>query len=99
MDMAFNKVAPEIPEVVINTSVASEHEAEIERRIRVEKERCRACLSVMSYKQLPNIMTINLVHFSVFWLNALSIKTRISLVYSTQELISRQKADAKNGAN
>ena len=30
MDMEFNKVIPELPEVIINTSVASEHVAEVE---------------------------------------------------------------------
>ena len=62
MNMEFNKVIPEIPEVVINTSAASEHVAEVKRR-RVIKERCRACLSVLPFKKIPNIMTINLVHF------------------------------------
>ena len=91
--MEFNKVAPELPEVIINMSAASEHVAEVERRIRAVKERCRACMSVMLFKKLPNIMTINLVHFCVFWLNTLLIKTGIS--YSPWELISRQKVDAK----
>ena len=40
MDMEFNKVIPEIPEVNINTGAASEHVAEVETRIRVIKERC-----------------------------------------------------------
>ena len=35
MDMEFNKVAPEIPEVVVNTNATSEHVAEIKRWIRV----------------------------------------------------------------
>ena len=41
MDMEFNKVIPELPEVNINTSAASEHVAEVERHIRIIKERCR----------------------------------------------------------
>ena len=40
MDIEFDKVIPEIPKVSINTSVASEHVAEIERHIRVIKEKC-----------------------------------------------------------
>ena len=67
MDMEFNKVAPELPDVIINTSTAPEHVAEVERSIRVVKERFRVCMSVMPFKRLPNIMTINLVHFCVFW--------------------------------
>ena len=97
--MEFNKVIQEIPEVVINTITASEHVAEVERCIKVMKEPCRACTSVMLFKKIPNIMTINLVHFCVFWLNAMPIKTGISSIYSPKELICHQKIDAKNGAN
>ena len=50
MDMEFNKVIPELPEVNINTSAASEHVAEVERCIRIIKERCRACISTMPFK-------------------------------------------------
>ena len=35
--MKFDKVIPEIPEVAINTSAASEHVAEVEHHIRVIK--------------------------------------------------------------
>ena len=40
MDMEINKVIPEISEVVINTSTASEHVAAVEMHIRIVKERC-----------------------------------------------------------
>ena len=93
--MEFNKLVPELPEVIINTSAVSEHVAKVERRIRVLKERCRACTSVMPFKRLLNTMTINSVHFCVFWLNAMLVKTGMSSIYSPQELISRQKVDAK----
>ena len=43
-------VIPEIPKVDISTSAASEHVAEVERYIRVVKERCWACMSVMPFK-------------------------------------------------
>ena len=88
VDMEFDKFVPEIPDVVVNTSAASEHVAEVERQIRVVKERCQACLAVMPFKKIPNIMTMNLVHFCVFWLNATPVKTGISPVYSPRKLIS-----------
>ena len=50
MDMKFNKVIPEMPQVNIKTTAASEHVAEIERRIRTIKERCRATLSTLLLK-------------------------------------------------
>ena len=92
------KIIPELPEVNINTSAASEHVAKVERCIRVIKERCRACMSTMPFKKIPNIMTINLLHFYVSWLNATPVKTILS-VYSPSEIICRQKVDPKSGAN
>ena len=50
MDMEFNKVIPQMPQTNINTTAASEHVAEIERRIRIIKERCRATLSTMTLR-------------------------------------------------
>ena len=97
--MEFNKFIPEIPKVVINTSTALEHMAEVERWIRVIEERCQACLAVMPFEKIPNIMTINLIQFCVFWLNAKPVKAGISMIYSPRELISCKKEDAKNGAN
>ena len=38
MDMEFDKVIPELPGMVVNTSAAKEHVADIEQRIRVVKE-------------------------------------------------------------
>ena len=52
MDREFNKVIWEIPKVIINTSAASEHVAKVERRIRVIKERCRACMSILPFKKI-----------------------------------------------
>ena len=73
MDMEFNKVIPEMPQFNINTTAASENVAEIKRRIRIIKERCRTTLSTLPFKKLPNVMTINLFQFSVFWLNAMPV--------------------------
>ena len=93
--MEFNKVIPEMPQFNINTTAASENVAEIKRRIRIIKERCRATLSTLPFKKLPNIMTINLVHFSVFWLNVMPVKSGISTIFSPRELICHQKVNAK----
>ena len=60
MDMECDKVTPEIPKVGINASAASEHVAEVESRIRVVKERCRACMSVLPFKKITNVIKINM---------------------------------------
>ena len=93
--MEFNKAIPEMPQLNMNTTAASEHVAEIERRIRIIMERCRATLSTLPFKKLPNVMTINLVDFSVFLLYAMPAKSGISVIFSPGELICRQKVDAK----
>ena len=95
MDMKFNKVTPKISKVAINTSAASEHVAKVERRIRVIKERCRACMALLPFKRISNVVTINLVHFCIFWLNAIPVKADISSIYSPTEMICHQKVDAK----
>ena len=95
MDMEFNKVIPEIPQVNINITAASEHVAEIKRLIRIIMKRCRETLSTLSFKKLPNIMTTNCVYFSVFWLNAMPVKSGISAIFSPRELICHQKVDVK----
>ena len=38
MDMEFNKAVPEIPEVMVNTSAASKHVAEVKREIRLSRK-------------------------------------------------------------
>ena len=78
MDMEFDKVVPELPGVVVNTSTAREHVREIERQIRVIKEHARATMSVLPYKTLPNILVVNLINFCVFWLNMTPIKSGFS---------------------
>ena len=95
MDIEFNKVVLELPEVVINTSAASEHVTEVEHKSRVIKEWFRVNLTAIPFRCTPNIMTINLVHFCHFWLNATPLKSGLSEIYSPRELICRQNVDAQ----
>ena len=54
MDMEFEKLKDLIPQLTINTMAAREHVGEIERRIRVIKERARGTMSVLPYKALQS---------------------------------------------
>jgi hypothetical protein len=65
MDMEFEKLRTLMPEVVLNTTAAREHVGEIERKIRVIKERARGAFNTMPYKKLPRVMVIELMHFCV----------------------------------
>ena len=85
MDMEFDKVTVEMPDIMINTSAAKEHVAEVEHCIRIIKEWARATASVLPFTALLNIMAINLIH--VFWLKMNSIKFCYTDKFSPRELI------------
>ena len=70
MDMEFKKLVHLLPNVTINTTAAQEHVGEIEMKIRVIKERVRGTMNTLPYPQLPRLMTIELMHFCIMWMNA-----------------------------
>ena len=49
----------------VNLASANEHVPEIERRIRVVKERCRAIRHSLPYNRIPRLLTIWIVFNSV----------------------------------
>jgi hypothetical protein len=53
MDYEFEKVRDHVPSVNINTTAASEHVREIERKIRVVKEQAHGIICTLTYKKLP----------------------------------------------
>jgi len=95
MDMEFEKLADLLPNVIINTTAAQEHYGEIERKIRMIKERARGMVNTLPYPQLPRLMTIELMHFCVMWMNAFPVKSGVSEKWSPGELISRHKLNVK----
>jgi hypothetical protein len=48
MDIEFEKLKPMLPEIVLNTTAAREHEGMVERKIRVLKERARGTFNSLS---------------------------------------------------
>ena len=74
LDIKCNKVVPELPKVVINTSASSEHMPDVGHKIRVIKKWCRASLAAIPFQSIPNIVIINLAHFCVFWLNTTPVQ-------------------------
>jgi hypothetical protein len=65
MDMEFEKLENMLPGITLNTTAAREHVREIERKIRVIKERARGTISVLPYKILQKLMIIELMHLCV----------------------------------
>jgi len=98
MDYEFEKLKTLMPNVTLNTTAASEHMGEIERKIRVIKERAGCTVNTLPYPTLPDLMIIELMHFCVMWMNSFPVKLGISEKYSPREIIMRQKLDGKTHA-
>ncbi len=71
---------------------------EIERKIRVIKERARCTVNTLPYPVLPDLMLIELMHFCVMWMNSFPLKSGISKKYSPHEIIMQLKLDGKTHA-
>jgi hypothetical protein len=95
MDMQFEKLRDMLPNVTLNTTAAREHVGEIKQKIRVIKERGRGMINMLPYETMPKIMVIELMHFCVMWMNSFPLKSGVSEKWSTRELVSRHKLDAK----
>jgi hypothetical protein len=74
MDLEFEKLKPLMPHVALNTTATREHVGEIERKIRVIKERARSTFNTLPYKKLPRMMVTELMHFCVMWMNSFPVK-------------------------
>jgi hypothetical protein len=69
MDREFDCLRDDIPELKLNTTATSEHVPDIERQIRVIKERMRAIKSTLPFKRLPAHVVIEMMQYAVLWLN------------------------------
>jgi hypothetical protein len=79
--------------VVINTTEANEHVLEVERKIRLIKERGRGIINTVQFKKMPRLMLIELVYHVVLWLNAFPAKSGVSKTLSPLEIVYRHKLD------
>jgi hypothetical protein len=84
MDIEFKKLRDLMPNVALNTTAAQEHMGEIERKIRVIKERTRGTISTLPYEMLPKLIVIKLMHFCVMWMNSFTVKLGVSEKYSQE---------------
>ena len=66
LDIEFEPVKePLLDKVVVNTSAAKEHVAEIERCIRTMKEKCRCTVSTLPFEVLPKLVVISIAYHEV----------------------------------
>jgi hypothetical protein len=67
MNNEFEKLKDNFPMLALNIPAFSEHVGDIERRIRVVKERARGLVCTLPYPRLPQQMLIHLIHFVTMW--------------------------------
>ncbi len=91
MDNEFEKLRNLVPILAVNTTAAKEHVPEVERRIRLIKERGRGILNTLPFKKMPQIMLIELIYHVVLWLNAFPTKSRVSETLSPREIVMQHK--------
>ena len=98
MDMEFEKIKDEFDRVEVNTTAAREHVGEIEREIRLVKERSRCVISdlrVAGFTFLHKMIIVHCVYFVVMMLNAVPDASGISEKYSPREIVTSRKLDMK----
>ena len=97
MDREFEKVSDEIGLVEVNTTAAREHVGDIERSIRVKKERCRCLVSSLVRVGIKflhkQIVIIRMVYFVVMWLNAVPAEGGVSMQFSPREIVLQRQLD------
>jgi len=93
MDNEFEKLHNLVPILDINTMAAKEHVPEVERKIRLIKERGRGTLNTLPFKKMPRLMLIELIYHVVLWLNAFPANSGVSETLSPREIVYRHKLD------
>jgi hypothetical protein len=95
MDREFECLCDNLRGITLNTTVASEHVPEIERQIRVIKEKARAIWSTLPFTKVPNRIIVELINFVVLWLNAFPPASGISQTYSPRTIMTGTTLDYK----
>jgi len=80
---------------MVNLASHNEHVPEIERRIRVVKERCRATRHSLPFQRMPKLLTIHIVFHAVKLLNFFPTKGGISDTLSPKTIMSGEMLNYK----
>jgi hypothetical protein len=80
---------------MVNLASSNEHVPEIERRIRVVKERCRATRHSLPFEWIPKLLTIHIVFHAVKLLNYFPMKGGVSDTLSPKTILSGETLDFK----
>ena len=94
MDIEFKPLEDLSTDVPVNTTAAREHVGDVERSIRVIKDRCRSVLSEVPYKHcMPDVFIVFLLRFVVLWLNAFPSDNGVSTEFSPREIVTGLRMD------
>jgi hypothetical protein len=93
MDNEFEKLRNLVPVLAVNTTAAKEHAPEVERRIRLIKERGRGILNTLPFKKMPPIMLIELIYHVVPWLNTFPTTSGVSETLLPRKIVMQHKLD------
>jgi hypothetical protein len=94
MGNKFEKLQNLVPILAINTTAAKEQVPEVERKIRLIKERERGILNTLPFKKIPRPMLIELIYHVVLWLNAFfPANSGVSETLSPCKIVYRHKLD------
>ena len=74
MDMEFEKVQEKLAIIKVNTTAAREHVLDIERQIRLIKERVKCTIGDFIFDPTHRLMLIHVVYTCVMWINAIPCK-------------------------
>jgi hypothetical protein len=97
MDHEFECLRGDLPELNLNTSAANEHVPDVERQIRVLKERSRAIRSTLSFKAIPRRIIIELVYYAAFWINAFPPSSDVSAFYRPRIIMTGVNTSGQAG--
>ena len=92
-DGEFEPLKGELGSTDLNAAAAAEHVSEVERKLRLIKERFRALRSTLPYKLLPGRIIVEGINFCVKWLNAFPTKTGVSKVFSPRTIMTGTTLD------
>jgi len=79
--------------IILNVTSRDKHVPEIERYIRTVKERVRAIVNTLPFKQYPNRLIVKTVYNSTFWLNCFPHKDGIHPTLSPRMIVTGSTID------
>ena len=95
MDGEFAPLRHDLASIGINLNItaANEHVPQVERQIRVIKERVRAIRHSLPFKYLPSLLLVELTYFSTMWLNAFPPRGGVSQNVSPRGIVTGTQFD------